>query len=89
MKMEDIERAKRLETLRQQSERELVEARQRAAMMDLEAQLEEQLEDQGEIDMGLMTQIQEEIPVAADQFTSEIPMPLLYEDFHLKVNHTT
>ena len=81
MEMEEIERAKRLEVLRQQSERELAEARQRAAMMDLEAQLEEQMEEQGEIDMSLMTQIQEEIPVAGDQFTDDIPMPLLYEDF--------
>ena len=81
MEMEEIERAKRLETLRQQSERELAEARQRAAMMDLEAQLEEQMEEQGGIDMNLTTQVQEEIPVAADQFTGDIPIPLLYEDF--------
>ena len=39
------------------------------------------MEAQGEIDMSLMTQIQEEIPVAGDQFTDDIPMPLLYEDF--------
>ena len=31
--------------------------------------------------MSLMIQIQEEIPVAGDQFTDDIPMPLLYEDF--------
>ena len=43
IEMEEIERAKRLEMLRQQSERELAEARQRATMMDLEAQLEEQI----------------------------------------------
>ena len=31
--------------------------------------------------MSLMTQIQKEFPVAGDQFTDDIRMPLLYEDF--------
>ena len=47
MEMEEIERAKMLESLRQQSERELAKARQRAVMVDLEAQLEEQMEEPG------------------------------------------
>ena len=55
MEKEEIERIQRLETLRQQSERKLAEVRQRAAPMDLEAQLEEEMEEQGEIDMGLGT----------------------------------
>ena len=80
MEKEEIERIQRLETLRQQSERELAEARQRAALMDLEAHLEEQVEEQGEIDMGLVTQDQENIS-ASGEFTGNIPRPLVYEDF--------
>jgi hypothetical protein len=80
MEKEEIERIQRLETLRQQSERELAEARQRAALMDLEAHLEEQMEEQGEIDMRLMTQDQENIP-AGGEFTGSIPRPLVCEDF--------
>lgn len=81
MEKEEIERTQRLETLRQQSERELAEARQKAALMDLEAELEEQMEEHGEIDMSLVTQDQEDIPTGVDQFTGDIPRPLLYEDF--------
>ncbi|CAB3987693.1 ---NA--- [Paramuricea clavata] len=81
MEKENIERTQRLETLRQQSERELAEARQRVALMDLEAELEEQMEEQGEIDMSLVTQDQENIPTGADQFTGDIPRPFIYEDF--------
>ena len=80
MEKEEIERIQRLETLRQQSERELAEARQRAALMDLEVHLEEQMEEQGEIDMRLMTQDQENIP-AGGEFTGSIPRPLVCEDF--------
>ena len=77
MEIQEIETAKSFETLRQQSKRELAEARQRAVMMDLEAQLEEQ----EEIDIAPVQQHQEVIPVGPEQFTGDIPRTLLYEDF--------
>ena len=84
LEKEEIERIQRLETLKQQSERELAEARQRAALMDLEAQVEEQM---GEIDMSLATQDQENIS-ASGEFTGNIPRPLCMKISYSKRNHT-
>lgn len=78
---EELEMSKRWETLKQQTDRELAEVRQKAALMELEAQLEAQMEEQGEIDMNLVTQDQNPILTDDDQFTGEIPRPLLYQDF--------
>ena len=54
---EELKRTKRIETLKQETDRELAEARQQAALANLEAQLQEQFDSYVEVDMELESEI--------------------------------
>jgi hypothetical protein len=54
---EELKRTKRMETLKQETDRELAEARQQAALASMEAQLQEQFDSYVEVDMELESEI--------------------------------
>jgi hypothetical protein len=54
---EELKRTRRMETLKQETDRELAEARQQAALENLEAQLQEQFDSYVEVDMELESEI--------------------------------
>ncbi|XP_028413873.1 uncharacterized protein LOC114536722 [Dendronephthya gigantea] len=74
---EELESARKLEALKQEADRKLAEVRQQAAFMNLEAQLEEQIDGNQEIDMDLVSVVGGEI---YEQQTGDIPFTYLYED---------
>lgn len=54
---EELKRTKLMETLKQETDRELAQARQQAALANLEAQLQEQFDSYVEVDMELESEI--------------------------------
>ena len=70
---EELERSRRLETLKQETDRKLAGVRERAALTTLEAQLEEKIDDHEIIDMDLVSEDEE-------PQTGDIPSTYLYED---------
>ncbi|CAB4014789.1 Hypothetical predicted protein [Paramuricea clavata] len=69
---EELERTRRIETLKQETDRELAEARQQAALPNLEAELQEQFDsyDLLEVDMELESEIGGRISSAPAQVIS-------------------
>ena len=76
-KEEELERSRRLEALKQDTDRKLAGVRQQAALTTLEAQLEEKIDDNKVIDMDLVSDDEGEI---YEQQTEDIPLTFLYED---------
>ena len=70
---EELHRLRKIETLKQETDRNLAEVRQQAALMDLEAALEEQIDNNEVVDMDLVSQ--DEVNISGD-----IPFTYFYED---------
>ena len=73
LEKEELHRLRKIETLKQETDRNLAEVRQQAALMDLEAALEEQIDNNEVVDMDLVSQ--DEVNISGD-----IPFTYFYED---------
>ena len=70
---EELKRLRKIETLKQETDRNLAEVRQQAVLMDLEAALEEQIDNNEVVDMDLVSQ--DEVNISGD-----VPFTYFYED---------